>query len=244
MGIVLHGIFDKSPTHKTTAIIPAAGCGKRMGIGFNKLFLSINDKPILAYTLDAFELCNKISEIIIVASPNEVEMIEDIVEDFGYRKVTNIVIGGATRQESVIRGFNAISEDTEIVLIHDAARPLVTNDEISDTIDAALKNGIACSGISPTDTVKKINSDVFCGTSDRNQLFLVRTPQTFKKDILQDVLRKSTECGYTATDESTLAEMCGYNVTAVKGKSTNIKLTVQEDFLLISAYILSEEKLN
>jgi len=135
MGIVLHGIFDETPPPKTVAVIPAAGCGKRMDVGFNKLFLSINDKPIIAYTLDTFESCSKISEIVIVAHPDEVKIIEEIVNDFGYEKVTKIVPGGKTRQESVRNGFDAVSDDAEIIVIHDAARPLVTHKEISDTID-------------------------------------------------------------------------------------------------------------
>lgn len=244
MGIILHGIFDETPPPKTTAIIPAAGCGKRMGAGFNKLFLSINDKPIISYTLDIFESCSKISEIIIVAQPEEIGIIEEIVDDFNYEKVVRIVSGGETRQESVKNGFNAVSSDTEIIVIHDAARPLITDKEITDTIEQAYISGIACSGIYPTDTVKNIENNVFTGTADRDKLFLVRTPQTFKKEILGDVLNKSEINNYHGTDESSLAELCGYKISPVIGKSTNIKLTVQDDFLLVSAYLANEESLN
>ncbi len=241
MGIVIRGVFDKSITPKAVAVIPAAGCGKRMNAGFNKLFLSVCDKPIIAYTIDAFENCDKISEIVIVANPNELEMIEEIIEDFEYRKVIAIVKGGNTRQESVSNGVAAVSEDTEIIVIHDAARPLVTVNEINDTIEAASEYGIACSGIYPTDTVKCIENSFFSGTCDRDKLFLVRTPQTFKKEILKEILSKSKESNYTATDESTLAELCGYKVAAVEGKATNIKLTNQSDYLLISSYLTDEE---
>ena len=241
MGIVIRGIFDKCNIPKTVAVIPAAGSGTRMNVGFNKLFLSICDKPVIAYTLDAFEDCDSISEIIIVANENEVEMIKEIVEDFNYQKVAKIVKGGATRQISVNNGISATPEDTEIIVIHDAARPLITNQEINDTIQGAIEHGIACSGVYPTDTVKGIDNSFFSGTYDRDKLFLVRTPQTFKKEILLDVLKKSSEMNFEATDESTLAELCGYKVVAVEGKSTNIKLTNQSDYLLISSFLTDEE---
>lgn len=244
MGKVLHGIFKEKIYSKTTAIITAGGCGKRMGLGFNKLFLSVCDKPIISYTLDAFESCSSIDNIIIVANPLEIELVKDIVDDFDYSKIYNIVPGGETRQNSVENGIKALPDDCEIVVIHDAARPLITVKEIEDTIETASNNGIACSGIYSTDTVKHAEDGVFTGTYNREKIFLVRTPQTFKREIIEDVIKISGEKGFTGTDESSLAEQCGYKVLAVEGKSTNIKLTNQSDYMLISSLLNCEENLD
>lgn len=244
MGVVLHGIFNEKKYSKTTAIITAAGSGVRMGLGFNKLFLSVCDKPIISYTLDVFESCRLIDNIIIVANPKETDLVREIVDDFDYSKIIKIVPGGDTRQKSVENGIKALPDDSEIIVIHDAARPLITEKEIEDTIEVAADSGIACTGVYSTDTVKHVNDGIFSGTYNRDNIFLVKTPQTFKREIIEDVIKTSIEKGFQGTDESSLAEQCGYKVTAVEGKSTNLKLTNQSDYLLISSFLASEENLD
>ena len=241
MGIILHGVFDEKPHPKTVAVITCGGSGTRMGLGYNKLFMSICDKPVIAYTLDAFETCPLIDSIVIVAHPNEIALFEEIVEDYEYSKVLMIVSGGKTRQESVSNGISVIDPSFEIVCVHDGARPLITSEEIIDTINCADKHGSACSGIYSKDTVKKASENIFTETLNREELFLVRTPQTFKREIIEDIFKTSAEKAFVGTDESSLAELCGYKVHAVEGKSTNIKLTDKNDYYLISAYLTCEE---
>ena len=145
MAKIIKGIFPtfQEKENTITAIIVAGGSGKRMGIDFNKLFLSIEEKPIIAYTLDVFENCRDIDDIIIVAAEKDFNFVKEIVEAFEYEKVSNIVVGGATRQESVRCGLSALSDDCDVVLIHDGARPLVTNQSILNCIEETVKNGAA-----------------------------------------------------------------------------------------------------
>lgn len=240
MAKIIKGLFPsfEKKENTVTAIIAAGGSGSRMGIDFNKLFLSIDERPIIAYTLDAFENCREVDDIIIVASEKDFAFVKEIVEAFGYEKVTSIVTGGATRQESVRRGLSALSDECEIVLIHDGARPLVTTQSIANCIEETRENGAAALGTPVKDTIKLADDDGFIkDTVPRENLYLIQTPQGFNRNLIVDAHNYATQNNLDATDDCKLVEALGKKVTIVPSESSNIKLTTPDDYFIISALL-------
>jgi 4-diphosphocytidyl-2-methyl-D-erithritol synthase len=168
-----------------TAIIVAAGSGSRIGTDKPKQFLEIHGKPIIVYTLERFASCDAIDEIIIVLPKTEIGAFIQTVRQFSIQKISQIVAGGTTRAESVQNGLNSLNESAETVAVHDGARPLVTAEEISRTIDAAKKSGAACLVTSVTDTIKEVLDEKIIGTIDRSRLRRALTPQAFRADLLK-----------------------------------------------------------
>ncbi len=234
MGKILHGNFTPN---QTTAIIAAGGSGSRMGLDFNKIFLDVNGKPILAHTLDVFEFADCISNVILVCRDADKNLCEAIIQEFGYTKVKAVIQGGSTRQESVRNGLSAVPSQSDIVLIHDAARPLVTEEMLILSIEAAKKHGAAAVGTSPVDTVKRTQGDTVCETIDRNSLILIQTPQTFQKDLIIEAHEIARKNHQLVTDDCALLELTGKTVKVVPGSKFNIKLTTPEDYEMISAYL-------
>ena len=220
-----------------TAIIVAAGSGTRFGSKTPKQFLEILGKPLLIHTLFAFEKCSQIDEIVLVLSSNETAKFLKIVCKYNLKKLVKIVSGGKSRAESVLKGFNAIRPiNAGIIAVHDGARPCVTVEEISQTIEKAKDTGAACLVTSVTDTIKEICDGKITDTIDRNKLRRALTPQAFRYDVLKRALQ-ANDIGEIATDECYLVEKLGVAVSIVEGKSTNIKVTTQED-LAIAEQIL------
>lgn len=218
---------------KNCAIIVAGGKGTRMGKGINKLFLKIKDKPLLAYTLEAFEKNKYIDSIVLVSAKNEMEYCRsEIVLKYSISKVKKIVCGGESRQQSVLNGLNAIKE-CDIVLIHDGARPFVSHKIICDGIKYASIYGACACGVKPKDTIKVKNDAGFSDyTLDRNKLFCVQTPQCFKRDIIMSAHKDIINKDISVTDDTMVVEICGYNVFLYEGSYTNIKVTTPDDLLL------------
>lgn len=244
MGKVIRGIFKDIPKkeQKVAAIIAAAGKGERMGLSFNKIFLAIEDKPVISYTLDVFENCPLIDEIIIASAENDIPMINDIIKDFEYTKIKSIVRGGATRQESIKNALNAVSDNIEVVAIHDAARPCLMPSVLSDTISAAFKSGAAATGVMSKDTLKTIDENGnIVGTVDRSTTALIQTPQVFDINLLREGYKLAEEKGLNVTDDCALIESMGKKITFVNGSGLNIKLTTPEDYLIISSYLTESE---
>ena len=239
MGEIIRGLFDQKNTnqYKTTAIIAAGGTGSRMGLTFNKLFLTIDERPVISYTLDVFEDAECIDEIIVVCNEKDFALCNEIISDFSYSKVKSIVVGGASRQDSVYKGLLAVSSDTDIVVIHDAARPLLTEEILKDVVETAQENGAATAAIRPNDTVKVVQSDLVKDTLDRNQLALIQTPQAFQKNIIMDAHQSAQKSHILTTDDCALAELMNVPVSVVPGSAMNIKLTTPEDFALICAIL-------
>lgn len=243
MGKIIHANFNSNIKlrKKTTAIIAAGGTGSRMKLEFNKIFLSVEDKPILSYTLDVFENSPVIDGIVLVCNSLDFELCKEIVDEFKYKKVIDIVIGGATRQESVRNGLKAVPSSSEIVVVHDAARPLVTNEMIENTIDEAYKVGAASVGIQPVDTVKRVRGTTISETVDRNSLVLIQTPQAFKREILVNAHETAKKNHQLVTDDCALCELIGQPVAVVPGSRLNIKLTTPEDFNMILSFLEKED---
>lgn len=222
----------------TTVIIPAAGLGRRMNASISKQYLQLNGKPILAYTLDAFENCPLIDEIILVINPDELELCEEqVIGSYPYTKV-KLVAGGNTRQESVYAGLKAANPQTRIVLIHDGARPLIREPVIRRSIEETIKHRATVVGVPAKNTIKVINKDGFVEhTPDRNYLVEIQTPQTFAYDLIKEAHQKACDSGVVGTDDAFLVEWLKIPVKIVVGDYTNIKITTPEDLTIAESII-------
>lgn len=220
-------------TPYVSCILAAAGKGSRMGAGINKIFLEFGGMPVLAHTLLALDACRAISEIIIVTAESDLLGCKDIAEEFGVRKLKTITLGGDTRQASVRNALREVSSDAEIVLIHDAARPLITETVIQDVIDGVTAHGAAAAGVPCKNTLKMANEDgMITDTPDRSRLFEIQTPQGFTRDLIIRAHENALESSLTATDDCFLAEQLGAAVKIIPGDYRNIKITTPEDLLL------------
>ncbi len=218
-----------------SAIIVAAGSGKRFGGDIPKQFLEISGKPLLIHTLEKFENCASVDEIVLVLSENEIENFSKILKNYQIKKLEKIIFGGKTRAESVFNGIKAI-EKAEVVAVHDGARPLVSCEEISQTIEKAKEKGAACLVAKVTDTIKKVSGKKITGTIDRQTLRRALTPQCFRFEILKKAF-ENADLSESATDECFLVEKLGYEIAFVEGNARNIKITTREDLLIAEIFL-------
>lgn len=222
-------------------VIAAAGTATRMGSKINKQYLLLKSRPVLAYSLDAFEEFDLVDEIVIVANPMEVEYCEkEIVKKYHYKKVSQVVPGGKERQDSVWTGLKHLRSDTDLVAVHDGARPLLSFKLLEDLLVEAEEWGAAIPGVNPTDTLKVVDRDEFVRqTLDRSSVAAIQTPQIFKYNELLSAYNQAYEEGFTATDDASLFETYIGRVKVVKGDYRNIKITTPLD-LKIAEVLLGE----
>jgi 2-C-methyl-D-erythritol 4-phosphate cytidylyltransferase len=221
------------------AIIAAAGQGSRMGGKRAKQFLELAGRPIIIHTIQAFEACEAIQEIIVVLPPADVRGFSAIARPYNLGKVRAVVPGGVTRASSVLHGLQALErQDKDIVAVHDGSRPLVTTAEITRTVQAAEVSGAAILAAPIVDTVKEVRDGVVTATVPRNDLRRALTPQCFRYEILRQAYEQVDELDATLTDESSLVERLGMPVTVIEGSSRNIKVTRPEDLVLAEALLL------
>ncbi|MFC1884593.1 2-C-methyl-D-erythritol 4-phosphate cytidylyltransferase [Thermodesulfobacteriota bacterium] len=238
------GTYYPGKSFSVAAIMPAAGSGVRMGGALSKQFLDLGGKPILAVTLDTFENCPAVQEIFPVVPPKDVEFCrKEIIEPFGYNKVRKVVPGGRTRQESVRLGLEATEGGFDYILIHDGVRPFVSIELIEKSIQMAEKYGAAISALPAKETLKEINElGEVVMTIDRNNIWLVQTPQVFKyEDIVRAHRRAVEENFLDSTDDSLLVERLGVKVSVIEGSEDNIKITSPQD-LELAGFILGRRK--
>lgn len=227
------------------AIIVAAGKSERMGANTDKAFLSLGQKPVLAYSLQAFEDCEDIDSIVLVVRKDRVEGANKMAQIFGCSKVTAVVAGGAKRQASVLNGINALSEDARIVTVHDGARPCVTPHLISETIKTAKRYGSAIAASRITDTVKYVERGLKINkTMDRSKLWAVQTPQTFKIDLLRNAFKHIQEKEITVTDEASAVELISDEVRLVETTEPNLKITTADDLPIAAAMLKLDSSIN
>lgn len=211
-----------------SAVILAAGSGSRMGSEKTKQQISILGKSVLKMAVEAFQLCELVSEIIVVAKADEIDFAKAETKDFG--KVTKIVSGGRTRAESAVNGFRSISADSKYVAIHDAARCLISIDDISKVILDAYKYGAATASYMATDSIKKIGDDGFITeTCDRSKTVHVLTPQIFSTDIYSKAIDSIDLLDSTFTDDNRIVENIGVFPYCTQTRRDNIKITYSED---------------
>lgn len=219
-----------------TAIIVAAGSGQRFGSAQLKQFFPILGKPLIIHTLEQFEACPDVDEIVLVVSEAGRDEFERIEQRSDIRKLKVIVIGGTTRAESVRNGLDAVDAAANVVAVHDGARPLVTVDEISRTITKANETGAACLVGEVIDTIKQVGNDIIIRTIERSQLRRALTPQAFKYEILRKTF-DGADLSENVTDECYLVEKMGVDIAIVEGSGRNIKVTRPEDVVLAEAFL-------
>lgn len=229
---------------KVTAIVLAAGAGRRMNSAVQKQYMLLAGHPVLFYALDAFEK-SRVTDIVLVVGQGEVEYCRrEIVERYGFRKVCAIVEGGKERYHSVYAGLKAAAE-TEYVLIHDGARPFVTQEMIDSLIEAAKRYRACVVGMPVKDTIKVIGTDRFAKeTPDRSGLWQIQTPQSFSYPLIRDAYEKvlaREDCAVT-DDAMVLEQATGQQVMVIEGSYRNIKITTPEDLLVAEAYLKHPEK--
>ena len=214
----------------TTAIIVAAGKSSRMGGKVDKAFLSLVDKPVVAWSLMAFEKCADIDRIVLVVRKEQLIASKAVVKMFGISKIDKIVAGGASRQESVAAGLAACDLDTRTVVVHDGARPLVTPALISEVVAAAKKSPAVATGCPVVDTLKFCEKgSVVTKTVSREKLWAVQTPQAFQAGALRAAMKAAKG---EVTDECQAIEQDGGTVKIVESRKPNVKVTVPEDLEL------------
>ena len=223
-----------------TAVIAAAGSSSRMGAE-DKLFIDIHGIPVLAHTLMAFENCVYISEIIIVAREQSIQLIGDICSSYNIDKASQIVFGGETRLHSVLNGVLAVSDSAEIIAIHDGARPCISTEIIERTIESAKKYHAAAPAVPVSSTLKRVKSDYILETVDRDSLFEVQTPQVFDADLIKAALSNAKNKSIGVTDDCQAVEIIGATVRIIEGSRLNIKLTTPEDIAIAQAILKGAE---
>lgn len=228
---------------RVTAMILAAGQGRRMKSNIQKQYMLLNGKPILYYSLQCFQTNEFIDQIILVTGKGEIEYCKkEIVEPYSITKVSQIVVGGAERYESVERGLEAIKDEYEqgIVLIHDGARPFVTHTMIETSIKTAKEYGACTVGMPVKDTIKVVDEDSNgIHTPDRKTLWQIQTPQTFQVSLIKQAHEsmKSANVGNITDDTMLVEQFCKRYVKVIEGSYQNIKITTPEDMVLAKAFL-------
>ena len=233
---------------KVFVIIPAAGLGTRMSAGAkkgprpSKQFAELGGAPILVHTLRKFAACNQVSEIWVALRKNEMEPFRHLLQREGLKKPVQAVEGGEHRQESVANALRAIAaKDDDIVLVHDAVRPFVEVETIQAVIAEVKKSGAAIAGVPAVDTIKKVerkaDSAVITLTIPREQVVMAQTPQGFLYKIGRKAFDEAAADGFIGTDEASLVERSGHEVTVVMGSARNIKITTPADMELAEFYL-------
>jgi len=229
------------------AILPAAGLGTRMGAGPQpKQFLSLGGIPILIHSLRAFAAVPRITHIVVAVRKTEMERVQAQIADHGFANRVRVVEGGDTRQESVAHALAAVettygAAPDDIVLVHDAVRPLIDAATIARTIDAVSEHGAAIVGVPAVDTIKQVertaHGALITATIPRESIVYAQTPQGFRFGVLQSAFAEATADGFVGTDEASVVERAGHPVAVVPGSSVNLKITQPGDLELAEFYL-------
>lgn len=216
---------------KTSVVIVCAGNSTRMG-GVNKILLPLGERKVIGVTMQAFQACESVCEIVIVAREADIPAIQEEAQLAGVTKLAACTTGGATRQESVINGIKKISKDSELVAVHDGARPLVKPEHIEKVIKDASIFGGATLGVPVKDTIKFVDGGLIVDTPPRSTLYITQTPQIFKRGLYFEGIDFALEHGLDFTDDCQLVEAIGGKVAMTVGDYTNIKITTPEDIAI------------
>ena len=200
-----------------------------MGTHIPKQFLDLAGRPVLAWTLTAFERADRINRVVLVVGREDLDTCRDQFGKKKFSKVVDVVAGGAERQDSVACGLRAIPQEADVIAVHDGARAYITPEDINAVVLTAAERGAAVLGTPVTDTIKRVQGDQVVETLDRSTLRAVQTPQAFRRDVIFRAHRAARESGYLGTDDTALVERLGEAITIVPGRADNIKITSPED---------------
>lgn len=226
---------------ETSVVIVCAGNSTRMG-GVNKILLPLGERLVIGATMQAFQKCESISEIVIVAREDDIPAIKAEAEAAGITKLAKCTVGGKTRQESVINGIRCISRTSSLVAIHDGARPLVRPEHIEKVIKDASVFGGATLGVPVKDTIKTVDDGLITDTPPRSSLYITQTPQIFKRELYFEGVDFALEHGLDFTDDCQLVEAIGGKVCMTVGDYTNIKITTPEDIRIAEVLMSADRK--
>jgi 2-C-methyl-D-erythritol 4-phosphate cytidylyltransferase len=234
---------------RIAAILPAAGLGTRMGAETPKQFLELDGTPIVIHSVRRIASCPLVTDIVVATRADVVESLQERIQSERFMQAVRVVRGGDSRQESVALALNEVSNDTEIVLVHDAVRPFVTREQIARVIEEARRCHAAILGIPAMDTVKEVKraslpEDValIIGTIPRERVVLAQTPQAFSTKLIKEAFARAHADGVNASDEAGLVERMGHDVHVVLGSERNIKITKPADMDLARFYLEQERK--
>jgi 2-C-methyl-D-erythritol 4-phosphate cytidylyltransferase len=235
---------------RVTAILPAAGLGTRMGAETPKQFLELDGVPVLIFTLQRLAACPAITDFVIATRAEEVDSVAARIAQENLGRPVHVVRGGDTRQDSVASALAEVPPDADLILVHDAVRPLVTRDQIERVIAEALICGAAILGVPAMDTVKEVKratpqggaADValITATIPRERVVLAQTPQVFRASLLLEAFARARQDGVSASDEAGLVERLGRDVHVVAGSERNLKITRPGDMQLAAFYLREE----
>lgn len=234
-------IIDRK-TRSVCAVIVAAGASSRMK-GIDKIFAILDDRPVISYSIAAFQESTLIKEIVIVCAKENVSKMQELCKEYNYTKVKACVSGGATRAESSNIGVTAAGRKHDIFVIHDGARPFITQSMIKESILAAEKYGAATVAIPATSTIKKVKDGFVTETPDRSELYEIQTPQSFKYAIIKAGLKNVFDKGIEITDDCMAVESIGVKPKIVEGSRNNIKITVQDDLVIANSILENRSNL-
>lgn len=225
--------------------VPAAGSAIRMGLGYSKAYVDVAGKPLLARTIEALFKSPFVDRVSVAVRPDEVALCRgEIVAKFGHEDRVEVLAGGDERQQTVSRLLEAVPPERDLVLIHDAARPLVSEKLIREVLTAAAEWGAALAALPITDTVKETSDggETVSGTVDRARFYRAQTPQAFHRDLIAAAHRRALKEGWEVTDDASLLEQMGHTVRIVQGEERNIKITTLDDLELVRWIIQSSER--
>jgi len=218
------------------AIIVAAGSSRRMG--FDKMLSLIGDKPVVAWSIERFERCGQIDEVILIVHPDRRAEFHKVVDKFGFTKVRCLVEGGSERHLSVWNGIRQLPSGCNLVAVHDAARPLVSSDLIGECVKLAMECGAVSLAAPVVETLKRADADRTVTESvDRSELWAMQTPQVFRNDWLLDAYKRIVDSGRSVTDEVSALQLSGYPVRLLRNIDWNIKITFPNDLQLADKLI-------
>jgi 2-C-methyl-D-erythritol 4-phosphate cytidylyltransferase len=227
----------------TAAVVAAGGLGRRMKRRRPKQYLHVEGAPLLVHTLRALLASGRV-HLLVVAVPDPWQATtRRLLQRHGLSSVVDVVAGGAERQESVWRALQAVPERTRWVLVHDAVRPFITRELIGRVLAAARRHGAAICALPVRETVKRVEGHTVAATLDREGLWLVQTPQVFRRTLLWEAHEKARRDGFVGTDDAVLVERAGGRVDVVLGLRGNIKLTTPEDLGLARLRLARSERL-
>ena len=222
-----------------TAVVLAAGSSTRMGQ--DKTVMSLGGVPVIVRTLRAFDAHPQVDAIIVVTREERLSEIAAMREEYSLGKITQVLIGGATRAESSLIGVSAVPKEAEYIAIHDAARPLVTEKVITDVLLAARDYRAAVPSVPSTDSLRLVEGVFFGGILDRDKVAAIQTPQIFSADLIKGALTYAVQHQVPITDDSSALSCTGFPVRRVDGDRNNIKLTTPEDVIFAEAILKARE---
>lgn len=240
--MTLSGIseFIRSNKIRCSAVIVAGGSSERFGS--DKIMATLMGTPVLAYSLMVFDACKYISEIVVVTTSDKIEEVAKLCDDFNIQKASKIVVGGATRVESALSGVSETSLSSNLIAIHDGARPLVTQEVVDSAIECAFHHRAAVAAVSSRDTVKIVPRKTVLSTPKRSDVYSIQTPQVFEPNIIKGALTDALIKDLAITDDASAVEDLGFNVYLSQGSEENIKLTTPLDMKLAETILLNRRK--